>query len=112
MEIILITLGVLTAVGLLVGLGLVFTGRKFHVDVDEKEQAVRAELPGNNCGACGFAGCDALAAAIAKGEAPVNSCPVGGRRSPLSCARAAATSRRTRATISASRTAARPCFQA
>ena len=78
MEIILITLGVLTAVGLLVGLGLVFTGRKFHVDVDEKEQAVRAELPGNNCGACGFAGCDALAAAIAKGEAPVNSCPVGG----------------------------------
>ena len=78
MEIILITLGVLTAVGLLVGLGLVFTGRKFHVDVDEKEQAVRAELPGNNCGACGFAGCDALAAAIAKSEAPVNSCPVGG----------------------------------
>jgi len=58
--------------------GLVFTGDKFKVEVDERESAVRESLPGNNCGACGFAGCDALAAAIAKGEAPVNACPVGG----------------------------------
>ena len=35
-------------------------------------------LPGNNCGGCGFAGCSGLAAAIAKGEAAVNACPVGG----------------------------------
>ena len=78
MQIILITVGVITLVGILVGAGLVATGKKFHVDVDEKEAAVRAELPGNNCGACGYAGCDAMAAAIAKGEAPVNGCPVGG----------------------------------
>lgn len=27
---------------------------KFKVEVDEKEVLVRAELPGNNCGGCGF----------------------------------------------------------
>ncbi len=78
MQIILITVAVIALVGLVVGVGLVATGKKFHVDVDEKEAAVRAVLPGNNCGACGYAGCDAMAAAIAKGEAPVNGCPVGG----------------------------------
>ena len=48
------------------------------VEVDEKEVAIREALPGNNCGGCGYPGCDGLAAAIAKGEAPVNRCPVGG----------------------------------
>ena len=75
---ILITTLVITAIGLVVGAGLVFTSKKFYVEVDEREAAVRACLPGNNCGACGYAGCDALAAAIAKEEAPVNACPVGG----------------------------------
>lgn len=69
---------VLAIVGILCGVGLVVAGKKFHVDVDEREAKVREVLPGNNCGACGFAGCDAMAAAIAKGEAPVNGCPVGG----------------------------------
>ena len=78
MEIIIITTLVLTAIGLIVGVGLVFTGNKFRVEVDERETSVRECLPGNNCGACGFAGCDAMAAAIVKGEAPVNGCPVGG----------------------------------
>ena len=39
-------------VGAIVGMGLVYTGEKFHVDVDERETAVREQLPGNNCGAC------------------------------------------------------------
>ena len=78
MQIVLITTLVITLVGIVVGAGLVFTGKKFYVEVDEKEAAVRECLPGNNCGACGYAGCDAMAAAIAAGEAPVNGCPVGG----------------------------------
>ena len=53
-------------------------GEKFKVEVDEKSWAIREELPGNNCGGCGFAGCDALAKAIANGQAPANACPVGG----------------------------------
>ena len=78
MQIIIVTTIVIALVGVIVGAGLVYTGNKFHVEVDEREAAVREVLPGNNCGACGFAGCDAMAAAIAKGEAPVNGCPVGG----------------------------------
>lgn len=76
--------GIITAaaivgiVGIFVGLFLGVAGIKFKVEVDEKEEAVLAALPGNNCGGCGYAGCSGLAAAIAKGEAPVNACPVGG----------------------------------
>lgn len=64
--------------GLIIGLLLGFAAIKFAVPVDEKEIAVRDFLPGNNCGGCGYAGCDALAKAIAAGEAPVGACPVGG----------------------------------
>ena len=78
MNIILSTTLVIAAIGIIVGAGLVFMSRKFAVEVDEREVAVREKLPGNNCGACGYAGCDALAAAIASGNAPVNACPVGG----------------------------------
>ena len=76
--IILTTTLVIAAIGLVVGIGLVITSKKFHVEVDEREAAVREKLPGNNCGGCGFAGCDALAAAIVAGKAAVNACPVGG----------------------------------
>ncbi|MDF2540303.1 MAG: putative rane protein [Herbinix sp.] len=62
--------------GLIIGLLLGIAGKKFAVEVDEKESQVRALLPGNNCGGCGFAGCDGLAKAIAEGNAPINACPV------------------------------------
>lgn len=64
--------------GIVIGILLSIAGKKFAVEVDEKEVAVREVLPGSNCGGCGYAGCDALAEAIAKGEAPANKCPVGG----------------------------------
>lgn len=75
---ILIAVAVVGGVGLFIGLFLGIAAIKFEVKVDEKEEAVLAELPGNNCGGCGYAGCANLAAAIAKGEASVNACPVGG----------------------------------
>ncbi len=65
-------------VGLVIGLLLGVTGHVFRVEIDPKQAAVRACLPGNNCGGCGYPGCDGLAAAIFNGEAPVNACPVGG----------------------------------
>ncbi|WP_256584786.1 (Fe-S)-binding protein [Peptoniphilus harei] len=37
----------------------------FYVEVDPKVAEVRDALPGANCGACGFPGCDGLAEAIA-----------------------------------------------
>lgn len=69
---------IVSVVGIFVGLFLGVAGIKFKVDVDEREEAVLAALPGNNCGGCGFAGCSGLASAIVKGEAAVNACPVGG----------------------------------
>ena len=71
--------GIIGAIGIIIGVLLGFASEKFKVEVDEKEILVRAELPGNNCGGCGFAGCDGLASAIAAGSAPVNACPVGGQ---------------------------------
>ena len=64
--------------GLVLGVALGIIGKVFFVKVDEREIQIRECLPGNNCGGCGYAGCSGLAAAIAKGEAPVNGCPVGG----------------------------------
>lgn len=64
--------------GCIIGFFLGFAATKLYVEVDEKEEAVLAALPGNNCGGCGYPGCSGMAAAIAKGEAPVNGCPVGG----------------------------------
>ena len=64
--------------GLFIGIFLGASGKKFAVDVDDREEAILEVLPGNNCGGCGYAGCSGLAAAIVKGEAEVGGCPVGG----------------------------------
>ncbi|MDE6991489.1 MAG: RnfABCDGE type electron transport complex subunit B, partial [Lachnospiraceae bacterium] len=69
---------VVGGVGLFLGIFLGIASIVFKVEVDEKEEAVLGVLPGNNCGGCGYPGCSGLAAAIAKGEAAVNACPVGG----------------------------------
>lgn len=60
-------------------LGLLLGGFKklFHVDVDPKVTEIREALPGANCGACGYPGCDGFAVAVAMGEAPVTGCTVG-----------------------------------
>ena len=40
----------------------------FAVKEDEKALAVRDCLPGANCGACGFSGCDGYAKALSEGK--------------------------------------------
>ena len=75
---IIIAAAVVGILGILIGVFLGIASEKFKVEVDEKEILVRNELPGNNCGGCGYAGCDALAKAIAAGQADVSACPVGG----------------------------------
>ncbi len=75
---IIISAAVVAVVGIVVGFGLGIFGEKFKVEIDEREAAIREELPGNNCGGCGFPGCDGLAKAINEGRAPANACPVGG----------------------------------
>ena len=75
---ILLAVAAVGGVGLFVGVFLGIAAIKFKVEVDEREEAILGVLPGNNCGGCGYPGCSGLAAAIAKGEAPVDQCPVGG----------------------------------
>ncbi len=64
--------------GLVMGALLAFASRIFAVKKDEKAEKIKEFLPGANCGGCGFSGCEAYAEAVAKGEAPVNKCSVGG----------------------------------
>lgn len=66
-------------VGLIASVLLVVASRVFAVKVDERVAEVREALPGANCGACGFAGCDDYAAAVTNDESvPCNKCSVGG----------------------------------
>lgn len=74
---ILIALAVVGAVGLIAGILLALISHFFAVPDDEKVKAVRACLPGINCGACGYKGCDDYAVAIAEGEAKANLCVPG-----------------------------------
>ena len=76
--IIIFSIILLAVLGILIGLLLGIAGKVFAVEVDERVVKVRECLPGNNCGGCGYPGCDGLADAIVAGTAPVNGCPVGG----------------------------------
>lgn len=69
---------VLGVMGIVFAFLLYFASTVFYVEVDPKVQEVSEALPGVNCGACGYPGCDGLANAIAAGQAPVTACPVGG----------------------------------
>ncbi len=78
MSTILFAVIMLGAIGVIFGLVLTFASKKFHVDVDERVEKVRACVAGANCGACGFPGCDGFAAAVVEGKAPVNGCKPAG----------------------------------
>ncbi len=65
---ILIAIIAVTAIGLICGIILAVASHFMSVPVNEKEIAVRACLPGANCGACGFTGCDGYAHALAEVE--------------------------------------------
>ena len=73
-------LPILYAILALGGLGILFVvvlglaDKKFAVEVDERVSAVRAVVAGANCGACGYAGCDAYAAAVVRGAAAATAC--------------------------------------
>lgn len=78
MQIILYSVLLIAIIALLIGIFLGISSTIFKVEVDDRIIKVRECLPGNNCGGCGFAGCDALAEAIVKNGASINACTVGG----------------------------------
>ena len=55
---------VLGIMGIAFGFGLAYLSKRFRPEVNPDIAKVRALLPGINCGACGYAGCDAFAEAV------------------------------------------------
>ena len=78
---------VLGVLGIVFGLVLNFAGKKFHVEVDERIEKVRACLGGANCGACGYPGCDGFAEAVVRGDAKPNGCAPAGEKGAAEIAR-------------------------
>jgi len=64
--------------GIVIGTVLVIASKAFYVYEDPKVVAVNDELPGANCGGCGYPGCNANAEAIVNGVSAVNSCVAAG----------------------------------
>ena len=71
---------VLCGVGLVCSVMLVVAAKFMAVPSDEKQQECEKALPGANCGACGYAGCDAFAQAVVDGAASPNGCTPGGKK--------------------------------
>ena len=53
---------------------LAFLGQKMAVERDARIDDVARHLSGANCGGCGYAGCDAFAEALVKGETTLAKC--------------------------------------
>ena len=76
---ILIPVIVLLLAGAVCALVLTVASALFGVKEDERITAIRDTLPGANCGACGFSGCDAYAKALSEGKTDkTNLCIPGG----------------------------------
>jgi electron transport complex protein RnfB len=76
---VLLTIIMLSLLGLFAALILYFVAQKFKVVEDPRIDTVAEALPGVNCGGCGYTGCRAFAEALVKSESFEGlNCPVGG----------------------------------
>lgn len=74
------TVLIIGGLGLVLGVGLSLASKFFAVPSNEKTEKIRECLPGANCGACGFSGCDGYAKAISENNAKPDLCTVGGKK--------------------------------
>lgn len=73
-------LALFTLLGLVFGFALAAAAMRFRVPVNPLVERVRDVLPSANCGACGFAGCQAYAEAVAeRSDVAPNLCAPGRR---------------------------------
>jgi electron transport complex protein RnfB len=72
-------IAVFTVLGLLFGIALAATARRFHVAINPLIDEVKDNLPAANCGACGYAGCATYAEHVVEeeGVAPTLCTPGG-----------------------------------
>ncbi len=76
---ILLTILMLSSLGIVFALILYFVAQKFKVFEDPRIDQVEAVLPGANCGGCGYPGCRGFADAFVKAsDISGLYCPVGG----------------------------------
>ncbi len=69
---------VVVSVGLIFGILLSVAVHLFAIDENEKTKKIRDALPGINCGACGFKGCNDYAKALSDEKTKPNLCIPGG----------------------------------
>ena len=69
---------VIALIGMVAAVTLALADRFLSVKEDPRIGMITAELPGANCGGCGFAGCGDYARALVAGTAPNGACPAGG----------------------------------
>lgn len=75
---------ILISITSMVGLGVFFAvvlaiaDRTMSIKEDKRIADIEGILPGLNCGACGYAGCQAFAMALSKGDTSATGCLVGG----------------------------------
>ncbi len=74
---VLIAFAVVTTVGLVAGILLALAAHFLSVPENETTKKVRECLPGINCGACGYNGCDEYAKAVAENGEKTNLCIPG-----------------------------------
>ena len=65
---------IIAGIGLVAAVTLAVADRYLSVKEDPRIGMVTAELPGANCGGCGFPGCDGYARALVAGTAPNGAC--------------------------------------
>ena len=79
MDIVIAVLVVL-GIALVAGVLLSVLTRFFSVEENPMKREIRECLPGINCGACGYKGCDDYAAAVADKKAAPNLCIPGAQK--------------------------------
>ena len=68
----------LSVIGFACAAIITIASKLMFVKVDVRVEKIRNCLPGANCGACGFSGCDGYVSALVEGGAAANLCPPGG----------------------------------
>ena len=79
MDIVLISVITLAAIGVIAAIILYYLAQKFKVEEDPRIDEVEEALPAANCGGCGYPGCRQFAEACVRADSLENLfCPVGG----------------------------------
>ena len=79
MKALILTVAIITCLGLVLAVVLYLVAKKFRVEEDPRIDEVEKVMPGANCGGCGYAGCRAFAESAVKADnLDSHFCPVGG----------------------------------